>query len=238
MLRRAVVLGTILASLGAGCADGSGSRGTASGGQIPAAAPSLSLHFFGLRLADEGRGASRFALDADELVWRKRRFGIFSVAPFREIALRGARVRLEIDDVEEGARTASSLSEASHGELQVPERMSEIAAPPLPGIVTRILAEPFEIQILDGAGLRFWIRAGATRIDAGEMRLVDVIVAGRGGQRLEAPHVEWARGEDGLWVPGRFVLVADGVRHSGATAYFDLDRSGVLAPSAAGVERR
>jgi hypothetical protein len=235
MLRHAVALSALLAGLAGGCSQ-QPEAGAVPPAGLPTASPSLYLRFAAFELVDDVPGEPASSLVADELVWRKRRFGAFSIAPFREIAIRGARIRLELAGSAPAASPAA-VAPAPVG-LRLPERLSGLAAARLPGIVTRILAEPLEIEIVDDAGVLFRILADAGRVDSEGMRLADAVVAGRAGQRLEAQRLRWASGGDGIRVGGRFDLWVDGARRTGSDACFRLARSGALVPAPPDEQRR
>ncbi len=159
-----------------------------------------------------------FALHAGEFVWRKRHFGVFSVAPFREIAMKDARLSMRF-----------SSDEATLREKRVTDWDSLMEF----GTVTRMTADPLVVEITDDAGVLLRLRADRASIASWRLDIdlrTNVTVTSRSGQRIEARRARW-RGRD-LAIRGPYTLTAGDVTETGVDARFTLEASGRLRSAA------
>ena len=160
-----------------------------------------------------------FALHAGEFVWRKRHFGVFSVAPFREIAMKDARLSMRF-----------SSDEATLREKRVTDWDSLMEF----GTVTRMTADPLVVEITDDAGVLLRLRADRASIASWRLDIdlrTNVTVTSRSGQRIEARRARW-RGRH-LAIRGPYTLTAGDVTETGVDARFTLEASGRLRSAAA-----
>jgi hypothetical protein len=190
---------------------------------------SMSIHFSGLEYTSEAE-SSEFSLESDELVWQKRRFGAFSIAPFKEVVMKDTRVRLEFATPEEEITSPQAAEPCN-----VPERLIELASIRTPGVITRVIAAPFETEIVDGRGVRFRIAAERAKVTSkrGDLDLSRVTVSTRAGQHLQAAAARWRRDGEHLEIRGSYELVSASGRERGSGGGFLLDPSGELRPAPA-----
>jgi hypothetical protein len=204
----------VVACIALGCADD-----VAPSDATPHRAPaSAEFKLRGFDYTQKEGETITYSLQAAEFLWRKRRFGVFAVAPFREVAMKNAKlsVRFRPDQ-----------------EFSVPAiRRDQSATEPdfLPGFgaVTRMTADLLVVEISDDAGVLLRLRAErgrfSSRFDV-DLR-TNVMVTSRGGQRIEAGRASWDGGR--LAIPGRYTLETRAGTKSGVNALFALEASGLL----------
>ena len=169
-----------------------------------AAPPSQELRIGGFSF--EARGApdaGGLRIDADEALVRRRRFGAFTVQPFREILMQGVRIRFPADD-------AGRASTRLDGALGL-------------GPLTRLLMSDLEIDVLRGGRPSLRIGAAQARATADGQRfeLHDVVVATSDGLRIAASRAR-LRGGTRLDVPGAYAWQEHGSGGRGAELSFDI----------------
>jgi hypothetical protein len=193
-----------------------------------AAARSTELIFSGFNYIAHGGEKASLQLQAEQLIWRKRHFGVFSIGPFREIAMRNATLSL-LPASEISASTGAGDGLASNFEGLDWSGTFGLRS------VTRVTARPLRIQLNDGSGEVYRIDAAEAKIDSKRL-VIDmkrgVSLKSRSGQHLAAGSARWLGRR--LRIRGPYVLEEGGHKKLGSDGVFVLEDSGVLRRIAAG----
>jgi len=162
----------------------------------------------------------------DSVLIRKRRFGAFSINPFREVVVEHAQVRISAWEDPEGGPTPGrngrreQLREAIDGLFDL-HRM---------GMITRVLISDFSIELVSSDGTDFQVEASRASADSHRtaVDLAGVMLVARSGDRLRASEAEVLDGGRRLRIRGRYLLERDGRRTLGRDADFRLVAGGRL----------
>jgi len=193
-----------------------------------AAIGSTELFFSGFNYTAHGEERASLQLHAEQLLWRKRRFGVFSIGPLREIAMRNATLSV-LPPSETSASTGAGGGLASNFEGL--DWSGTFGLWP----VTRVTARPLRIQLNDEGGEVYRIDAAQAKIDSKSL-VIDmksgVSLKSRSGQHLAAGSARWLGRR--LRIRGPYVLEEGGHKKPGSDGVFVLEDSGVLRRIAAG----
>jgi hypothetical protein len=186
------------------------------------AAHSTELIFSGFTYTAHGGERASLQLQADQLIWMKRHFGVFSIGPFREIVMRNATLSLL------PASETSAFTGAGAGLASAFEGLDWSGSFGLRS-VTRVIARPLRIQLNDESGEVYRIDAEQARIDSKSL-VIDmkhgVSLTSRSGQHLAAGSARWLGRR--LRIRGPYVLEEGGHKKPGSGGLFLLEDSGIL----------
>jgi hypothetical protein len=187
-----------------------------------AAAGSIELIFSGFDYIAHSEGKASLQLQAEQLIWRKRHFGVFSIGPFREIAMRNATLSLL------PASATSASTGAGVGLASAFEGLDWAGAFGLRS-VTRVIARPLRIQLNDESGEVYRIDAAQAKIDSKSLEIDmkrGVSLTSRSGQHLAAESARWLGRR--IRIRGPYVLEEGGHKEPGSGGLFLLEDSGIL----------
>ena len=187
-----------------------------------AAAGSTELIFSGFNYTAHGGERASLQLQAEQLIWRKRRFGVFSIGPLREIAMRNATLSvLPASETSASTGAGAGLASAFEG-LDWSGGFGFRS-------VTRVTARPLRIQLNDESGEVYRIDAAQAKIDSKSL-VIDmkrgVSLTSRSGQHLTAGSARWLARR--LRIRGPYVLEEGGHEKPGSGGVFLLEDSGIL----------
>lgn len=162
----------------------------------------------------------------DSVLIRKRRFGAFSINPFREAVVEHAQLRISAWEDPEGGPTAArqgkreQLREAIDGLFEL-HRM---------GMLTRVLISDLSIELVSTDGTAFQVMASRASANSHRtaVELAGVLLVARSGDRLRASEAEVLDGGRRLRIHGRYQLERDGRQTFGRDADFTLVAGGQL----------
>lgn len=191
------------------------------------AAPSSGLEISSLRVEGVTGTGERIRIETAGIVMRSRRLGFFSFAPLKEAVLSRTRVEVGLP-AQDAAAAGSDVLPA----LPVSKKLFDLPALGMAGgMLTRLDAEPFELEISDAGGPLLRLAARRARVTSGRhpLELQDLELTSRAEQRLAARRARLLDGAR-ILVARDYRLTEEGGTRSGAESGWRLTRAGRLEP--------